>query len=265
MYFTNEDILKPLDNNNLVLVRFVERKAISDEWVDSMPNKIPVELSYDISGLSTSNLLTKLKTVQAIVDKEYDPLNMLAKNKDHIYHNTMGVMGPGYPVPLLDVSSSDNHLILLDKEKQSHVATSNNKIGYCFSHEILDSFEIYSKLSEILKIDISEFNFPNLMNEIQVINIKQFPAFPYDIDDTFKNESDAVSCYLVLNGDVNISVRPYFGSRESYSAQLSSTKLTAYNPYVLHALTTTTEEAYILNIRFNTMTFTRLLELANSK
>lgn len=259
MYFTNEDILKPLDTNNLVLPRFIERKAISDEWVNAMPNKIPVELSCDISSLSTSNLLTKLKTVQDIVDKEYDPLNKLAKNNDLIYHNTMGLMGPGYPVPLLDVSRSDNHLILLGK------VTSNNKIGYCFYHEILDSFEIYSKLSEILKIDISEFNFTHLMNEIQVTNIKQFPAFPYDIDGTFKNESDAVSCYLVLNGDVNISVRPYFGSSESYSAQLSSTKLTAYNPYVLHALTTTTEDAYILNIRFNTMTFTKLLELTNSK
>ena len=161
MYFTNEDILKPLDNNNLVLVRLIERKAISDEWVDAMPNKIPIELSCDISGLSTANLVTKLKTAQDIVDKEYDPLNKLAQDKDHIYHNTMGLMGPGYPVPLLDVSGSDNHLILLGKEKQSHIMTTNNKIGYCFFHEIVDSFGIYSKLSEILKIDISEFSFPN--------------------------------------------------------------------------------------------------------
>ena len=245
----------------------IKRKTIPDAWVNAMPNKYPVELACDISGLNTADLLTKLRNAQTMVDQEYDASHKLAERKNHIYHNTVGVLKIGDPVPIFDTSGPDNHLILFGKQIQGNFNNGGNKIGYCFYHEIRDSYNIYSKLSEILKVDINEFNCPHLENDMDVINIKQTPAYPYfNYSEMYEGKSDGVSCYLALSGDVTLSVRPYLGSNESYSAKLSSTKLTAYNPFVLHALTTTSEDAFILNIRFNhSTTFTKLLELTNSK
>lgn len=262
MYFTNEDILQPLTSANLDNKTWLKRKITPDNLVNSILNKFPVELSCDISNLNTANLLDKLKNVQAMITQLHDP--SLAKNMDHVYHNTIGVISPddtkvrGFYLPL---PIPNNHLVLFFSIKAA------NKTGYSFLHEVVDSFDIYSKLSEILKISKTEFNFPYMENNLDIIHVKQTPALPYFYYAPIKEPTnDWVSCYLALNGDVTLSVKPYLNSDEfSYSEKLSSTKLTAYNPHILHALTTTSEDAYILNIRFNTMTFTRLLELTNSK
>jgi hypothetical protein len=263
MYFTNEDILQPLTKANLNNRSWVKRKITPDHLVNSILNKFPVELSCDISNLNTANLLDKLKNVQTMVNQLHNP--SLAKNSDHVYHNTIGVISSddirvgGFALTL---PIPDNHLIMFSSRK----ATDSNNIGYSYLHEVVDSFDIYSKLSDIFKINKTEFDFPYIENNLDIIYIKQTPAFPYFNYDHKELGNDQVSCYLALNGDVTLSVKPYLDSDEfSYSEKLASTKLTAYNPEILHALTTTSEDAFILNIRFNTMTFTRLLELTNSK
>ena len=104
---------------------------------------------------------------------------------------------------------------------------------------------------------------------MDIIHTKSYVNPPYKPTTTFEIE-DSVMCYLSLSGETTLWARPSYplSNANVYSKAVSSTKLTAINRYMLSALSSTVEDSYVLCIQFkksNEMTFTRLLELANSK
>lgn len=267
MYITSEEIVKPLSIKNTVKA-YAPPRLFSEEKL--ITNKMPIELSCDISTLFDTSqiqeILSAAKNAQRIVDAGFDPLNKTSMNYDMVYHKEAGLVTDGYETWYhCDPTST------VDPKKGFHSISFmlyrlNQKIGYVYDHAIYDSFGIHSRLSEILKIDQSEIYLPHA-NLLDITHLKPHISMPWERT-ALKTTLDQVHCQILLNGDATVWARTTPRStdqEESYSEKLSSTKLTAYNPYILGTRTTTTEDTYILNIRFNTMTFTRLLELTNSK
>jgi len=270
MYLTAEEVAKPMSIRNTFPV-FAPPKSFPEEKL--ITNKMPVELSCDISTLFDTSqiqeILSAAKDAQKIVDEGFDPLNKTSINHDMVYHKEAGLVTNGYETWYhWDPTST------VDPEKGYHSISfmiyrfNQIGIGYAYDHAIYDSFGIHSRLSEILKIDQSELDLPH-DNLLDITHLKPHTAVPWGRRSKKSNTTlDQVHCQILLNGDATVWARTTPRSTdqaESYSEKLSSTKLTAYNPYILGTRTTTTEDTYILNIRFNTMTFTRLLELTNSK
>lgn len=268
MLLTNDELNKPMSIINTRTNLAPPKKFPREKFVT---NKMPVELSYDISNLFSDgqlqNLLYTLKTAQKIVDEGFDPLNKTTQYHGMVYHKEAGLVTDGYETwykwdPDSVISSEKGyHSISFMRAPQI-----TNKIGYCFDHAIYDSFGIYSRLAEILKIDESEFFVP-YSNLLDITHLKSNIMVPW-AKATASDDLDLVQCQISLSGETILSARTTPRSvenEESYSEKLSSTKLTAFNPYILSTRTTETEDTYLLTLRFNTMTFTRLLELANSK
>jgi hypothetical protein len=260
MYITNNDIEGKLNFTN-TLGLFTPPNFRPNE--NLVTNKMPVELSSDLSSIfdNIENLINNVKYVQQIIDEsEYDPLNDLAKDQDVIYHSDTGIIHPEEIPGQMDIDLDTHHSVILNK----HILPlSKGKIGYYFTHEIYDNFEINSTLADILKIDLEELLNPLKLNIIHIKPLTTLAYAPFNP----KSELDAVSCHLSLNGETTFwaTTNPRNTELKTYSAKLSSSSLTAYNPYMLAAKTTTTENTYILNTQFTEMTFTKLLRLTNTK
>lgn len=260
MYITNDDIGAKINFKNTVS-QYAPPVFRPDE--NLITNKMPVELSSDLSSLlddKIQNLLTHVQYVQQIIDEsDYNPLHELAKHKDVVYHSDTGLIRSGEIPGLMGIDLNTHHSVSLAK----YYISVNGKTGYCFDHEIHDTFEINSTIADILKINIDELWDPTVLD---IMHIKPFTTPPYKPFNP-SMPVDGVFCQLSLSGNTTLwsTTSPRNTDFKSYSEKLSSTKLTAFNPYIIGARTTTSNNSYILNIRFKEMTFTKLLKLTNTK